>query len=186
MIRQRCGPPPYHCHTPHHLTTPSKEGVQDNTVSPEGRPFVFLDSRLHGNGMGGVTVRPATVPPPRKRESRTTLCRPQGDPLFSWIPVCTGMGWRALLCALPPYHSLERGSPGQYCVARRATPCLPGFPFALREWAELNIVSPELRMYPYFLFQGNSEQAYSRIIRTGSEVVSALRIPGQFQLREQA
>ena len=76
---------------PSHRTTPAEAGVQSDTVSPEGRLVVPLDSRLHGNGMGGACVNIATVSLPRKRESSPLLCRPKGDPLFHWIPVCTGM-----------------------------------------------------------------------------------------------
>ena len=43
------------------------------------------------------------------------------------------MGVGALPCATSPYHSHDSGSPGQCCVARRATVCLTGFPFP-REW----------------------------------------------------
>ena len=36
----------------HPRSTPTKVGVQSDNVSPEGRPLVPLDSRLHGNGQG--------------------------------------------------------------------------------------------------------------------------------------
>ena len=116
-----------------HRTTPAKAGVQSDTVSPKGRLVVSLDSRFHGNGMGGASVNPATVPLPRKRESSQILCRPKGDSLSHWIPVSTGMGCGALPLTPPPYHSHESGSPVEYCVAQRATLCFTGFPFA-REW----------------------------------------------------
>ncbi len=77
---------------PYHRTTPSKEGVQSNIVSPEGRLLVSLDSRFHGYGTVGDHVRPTTVPLPRKRESSLISCRPKGDSLSHWIPVSTGMG----------------------------------------------------------------------------------------------
>ena len=34
----------------------------------------------------------ATIPLPQKRESSQILCRPKGDTLSHWIPVCAGMG----------------------------------------------------------------------------------------------
>ncbi len=59
-----------------HHTTSSEAGVQSNSVSPAGRPLVSLDSRFHGNGIGGMSVNTATIPLPRKRESSQIQCRP--------------------------------------------------------------------------------------------------------------
>ncbi len=83
-----------HSRAPHHLTTPTKVGVQDNTVSPEGRPLSLPGFPFPREWGWGHSRAPHHLTTPTKVGVQDNAVSPEGQPLsLPGFPFPREWGW---------------------------------------------------------------------------------------------